>query len=206
MKGLILKDIFNLKVQGHFYLFFILIFTVVSFISEDVNTLGGVIALICAMVPITALGLDEKNNWDKYALTLPVVRKDLVLSKYYLGILCAVIGSVVSFILTGLFSDFSLTTLYTTLIFFVISLFYLSLMLPLMFKFGVEKGRISMLMVAFLPALAISFLANRFPGMFSTGQQASMLQFLPIAVTGLILISLFVSITISIRIYNKKEF
>lgn len=206
MKGLILKDIFNLKVQGHFYLFFILIFTVVSFISEDVTTLGGVIALICAMVPITALGLDEKNNWDKYALTLPVVRKDLVLSKYYLGILCAVIGSVVSFILTGLFSNFSLNTLYTTLIFFAISLFYLSLMLPLMFKFGVEKGRISMLMVAFLPVLAISFLANRFPGMFSTGQQASLRQFLPIAVTGLILISLFISITISIRIYNKKEF
>ncbi|MGV8049962.1 MAG: ABC-2 transporter permease [Anaerolineaceae bacterium] len=206
MKGLILKDIFNLKVQGHFYLFFVLIFAVVSFISEDVNTLGGVIALICAMVPITALGLDEKNNWDKYALTLPVVRKDLVLSKYCLGILCAVIGSVVSFILTGLFSNFSLNTLYTTLIFFAISLFYLSLMLPLMFKFGVEKGRISMLMVAFLPALAISFLANRFPGMFSTGQHDSMLQFLPIAVSGLILISLFVSITISIRIYNKKEF
>lgn len=206
MKGLILKDIFNLKVQGHFYLFFVLIFAVVSFISEDVNTLGGVIALICAMVPITALGLDEKNNWDKYALTLPVVRKDLVLSKYCFGILCAVIGSVVSFILTGLFSNFSLNTLYTTLIFFAISLFYLSLMLPLMFKFGVEKGRISMLMVAFLPALAISFLANRFPGMFSTGQHDSMLQFLPIAVSGLILISLFVSITISIRIYNKKEF
>jgi ABC-type transport system involved in multi-copper enzyme maturation permease subunit len=102
MKGLILKDLFNLKTQFRFYLFFILIFALMSFTGMDMNTLGGVIALVCAMLPITALGLDEKNNWDKYALTLPVVRKDLVLSKYTLGLICTVAGSIVSFMLMGI--------------------------------------------------------------------------------------------------------
>ncbi|MFZ3071141.1 MAG: ABC-2 transporter permease [Anaerolineaceae bacterium] len=206
MKGLILKDFFNLKGQFRFYLFFIFIFIMLSFIDEDMNTLGGVIALVCAMIPITAMGLDEKNNWDKFALTLPIGRKDLVLSKYYLGLLCAVIGSIISFFLMGIRNGFSQTTLDTTIVLFAVSLFYLSLMLPLMFKFGVEKGRISMLLIAFLPAIAISFLASRFSSVFSTEQFTSMLQFLPIAALGLILISLFVSITISIRIYKKKEF
>lgn len=206
MKGLILKDLFNLKTQFRFYLFFILIFALMSFTGMDMNTLGGVIALVCAMLPITALGLDEKNNWDKYALTLPVVRKDLVLSKYTLGLICTVAGSIVSFMLMGIRNGFSQTTLYIALVFFAISLFYLSLLLPLMFKLGVEKGRITMMLVAFLPAIVISFLASRFSGVFSNEQFTSMLPFLPIIAVGLILICLFVSIAISMRIYKRKEF
>jgi ABC-2 type transport system permease protein len=206
MKGLILKDLFNLKTQFRFYLFFILIFALMSFTGMDMNTLGGVIALVCAMLPITALGLDEKNNWDKYALTLPVVRKDLVLSKYTLGLICTVAGSIVSFMLMGIRNGFSQTTLYIALVFFAISLFYLSLLLPLMFKLGVEKGRIIMILIAFLPAIVISFLASRFSGVFSNEQFTSMLPFLPIIAVGLILICLFVSIAISMRIYKRKEF
>jgi len=63
-----------------------------------------------------------------------------------------------------------------------------------------------MILIAFLPAVVISFLASRFSGVFSNEQFTSMLPFLPIIAVGLILICLFVSISISMRIYKKKEF
>lgn len=89
MKGLILKDLLNLKAQYKVFVVMILFFVVFALMGDSHDTLGVILTMITIMLPITALAYDERSQWDKYALTMPVSRRDLVLSKYLLGLLLA---------------------------------------------------------------------------------------------------------------------
>lgn len=47
--------------------------------------LGSVAMLLLAMLPISALGYDERCKWERYALSMPLQKKDLFFSKLLLG-------------------------------------------------------------------------------------------------------------------------
>lgn len=99
MKGLILKDIYNLKKQYKVLLLLFVFYTGFSLFTGDAGFLTGVLSLMMVMLTITTLAYDERSKWEKYALTMPVSRTDLVLSKYLLGFLL----SVATFILNLIF-------------------------------------------------------------------------------------------------------
>ena len=64
--------------------------------------LGGVLAVLAAMMPVTAFSFDEKAKWDKYALSMPVSRRDLVLSKYIFGLGFCVLAFAVNMVFNSL--------------------------------------------------------------------------------------------------------
>lgn len=45
-----------------------------------------VYVLFSVMIPMSAIAYDDKAKWDRYALTMPVSRRDLVISKYLLAL------------------------------------------------------------------------------------------------------------------------
>ena len=96
MKGLLLKDIINLKQQGKIYIFIIAIWFAIAITSRDGNFFGGVMTMFTVLVPISAAAYDDKAKWDRYALTMPISRWDLVLSKYLLALICAVTAAFLS--------------------------------------------------------------------------------------------------------------
>ena len=81
MKGLILKDLLVLRQQSRVYLFMVLMFAAFAFLNKDPSFAGGMAAIVAVMLPITALSYDERSGWDRMALSMPVGRRELVLSK-----------------------------------------------------------------------------------------------------------------------------
>ena len=202
MKGLLLKDILNLKQQAKLYLIVIAVWLVIGISNQDANFFVGLI-LICALFfPISATAYDEKAKWDRYVLTMPVSKSDIVMSKYLLSLLCALMGSVISLIAGIAISSDLKETLLSFMFFISLALILLSIVLPAIFKYGVEKGRIIIILVFLIPTLfglAFSKLDIPLP---SEKILMQVIYFSPV----ISIVFILCSISISKRIYAHKEF
>ena len=204
MKGLILKDLMGLKKIAKNYLIFILFYAIIASFSNMHAMFGGIIMIFAFMLPITAMSFDERSKWDSYALTMPISRKDLVLSKYALGLIFAAGSTIINLLYTLLIAkeSFSTGTLTCVALFFVGMLFF-SIIYPILLKYGVEKGRLTMILVFLAPTIIIMVLAKFFPEISLPSENVlkSLAIILPIVITIMYVASIF----ISFKICNKKE-
>ena len=147
MKALILKDTYVIWRQMKYFLFLILIF---SAIPSSFNNIFAVI--YAAMLPYTALAYDERSKWDQMASMMPYSSRDIVLCKYVFGWLCIGGAAVLSGLLQAALSLVIDRAFFSgTLAMSVLgALCILAISLPLMFRLGVEKGRLAMFLVIFL--------------------------------------------------------
>ncbi len=207
MKGLIIKDIFALRQQGKILLALLVFYAVYSVVFQNLSMLAGMIVLLCVMLPVTTMAYDEKSKWDKYALSMPIPRKAIVLSKYLLAITAEFLAVIIVGILGGaivfLTGEMAIGEMLVMILAIGgIGLFFLALILPILFKFGVEKGRFIMLLVLFVPSMLVMMI----PQLGIEPPSLQTLRFLgylsPLIVAGILLLS----VKISIGIYNKKEF
>lgn len=202
MKGLILKDMLNLKQQLRIYLLVVVIWIFTGFASQDSAFIGGILMIFMAMLPINALAYDEKAKWEAYALSMPVSRRDLVLSKYLLMLIWAAVGAAI-LILVGYFIERSFATALTnTMIFFLMGLSLSAIMLPVVFRYGTEKGRMALIAVVLIPTLLAVGLSKLNLPMPSETVLSGLILAAPVAV----LLLLAGSVAVSCRIYEKKEF
>ena len=51
--------------------------------------------MLLAMMPIYALGYDERCRWERYALAMPVRKSDLFWSRFLLGVIAIALGAAV---------------------------------------------------------------------------------------------------------------
>ena len=80
---------------------------------------------------------------------------------------------------------------------------YVSVMLPLLFRFGVEKGRLMILLVVFVPVgifMLLDWAGVSMPK--SDTEITALLKILPVVA----LAALILSVLVSVAIYQKKEF
>ncbi len=202
MIGLVLKDLINLKKQLKIFIFMLVFYFIFSMTTKNGSMFGTMVTLLFAMQPITALAFDEKANWDKYALAMPVSRAEIVISKYVLGILLSLFAALLNFIAQFLLgTEINVDNIIAVFVIFSVSIIFFSLLLPVIFKFGVEKGRLLMFIVLMLPTLIILI----FKDTFSSITQDMIIK----AIYGLPLLAiaiLILSMLLSISIYKKKEF
>ncbi len=201
MKGLLIKDLINLKSTARLFLTFLGVFVILILTTGELGSYSLSIVILSAMLPFTTVALDERAKWDRTALCAPVKRSTLVLSKYVLGLLLLLVALFAGFLL-GLLGGEKPSALYDQLFLLGISsVLILCIMLPLMFRFGAEKGRIAvMLIMAALFAASFAFnLDIVLPGRAQLMDYALIL--LASAIAAFALSALW-----SIRIYSKKEF
>lgn len=116
------------------------------------------------MMVVTTFNFDENAKWEKYAMIMPISRKDLVLSKFAVLLLFCLFGMVFGGVLgvaggsvMGRFHILSLSEwqelLAVCLAGMAISFFLGSIVIPLLFKFGAEKARALMLAAFLIPVL-----------------------------------------------------
>lgn len=197
IKGLLKKDLYNL-VSYKTSLIMVVLFCGIAIIGTDAIYWGSiVIGMIVGMISLSTFSYDEMAKSNRYILTLPVSRKEIVLEKYILAIGATILGSLLGFILTLVIGnimnylrpdriiDISIDVLISTTIggFFGVSLIQV-IQIPSIFKWGAEKGRIQMFIVIFVLAIigmGIGFLII------------------------LSLIMYFISYKISYKIYKNKE-
>ena len=204
MSGLVYKDLINLGQQWKSYLLILVFWGGLSVMQKNAYFFGGMFSVYMSIVLLTACGYDEKANWDKYALTMPISRSRSVLSKYVLALLLDLLG----FVTTAIFFLASKTVLPGMVagqcIFQTISLILIAIQLPITFKFGVEKARTSVAVVMLAPIL-IGYMVVQ-SGIWHPNfdwEQLTQLVYLgPVA--GLCVLAL--SACLSVRIYKGKEF
>lgn len=202
MRGLLIKDIINMKAQTKVLILLIVFQFFVALSIENTSMLGAIIAIMAAMLPITAMAYDEKAKWDRYALTMPITRRDLVLSKYILGLGFSVIAFILNVLINFALGYYPVKEIFLlSAALLGAGLLFLTLVMPVMFKYGVEKGRIVMMILIFSPTAA-AVLLQKFN--LAPPSQAFLDQLVYVIPAVLVLL-LGLSILLSVRIYQKKE-
>lgn len=199
MRALLSKDLMILKKQ--FGIFFII------FLAFSANTnffISSFTIVFCAMLPRTALAYDEICKWTELVKMMPYSNKEIILSKYLLGYITvagAILISIIMQLILGNLSDY--TILLIIIVNFCLANIFQAISMPLMFKFGVEKGRLYLFFVTAIIFATIFTINNNFNLIIS-----SYLNKLNIFVISLFFITVllnFVSILCSIKLYSSKN-
>lgn len=206
MRGLLLKDWYIIWKQCKYMMLIPILFFIVSLFPG--NAFFSLFpALFLSMFPITVMGLDEQTHWDHYALTMPYSRKDIVLSKYLLSLIALGIGAVFYLIVTVAGAQGSPNwqgILYTVSAILGIGLLYSSIIYPILFHFGVEKGRMWFYISVIVISAGIGALASLSENWGSQVLQLVMAHCYLIPIAGLMVLG--VSAAASVKIYSAKEF
>lgn len=203
MKGLLIKDVLNLRPQFRIYIIILLIWFAIALFRADYTFFSGVMVMFVVMLPINTIAYDEKAGWDKFGLTMPLSRDDIVLAKY-LFMICtitaiAVITFIGNLIITRDVAESAGVMLYAMPVGLILD----AVIIPLLLKFGVEKGRvvfIAAMLIAFVVAMVVVTEGN--PGELIAVSETVFNIILWLA--GIIMTAL--SVMVSRNIYNRKDF
>ena len=214
MKSLILKDLFNIGHNAKSMLFILVVFAVALIPFSGVEGYIFVCAILCSMMIVTTFSFDDNSKWTRYAMIMPVSKKELVVGKFVvLAIFCAVgslfglvIGSIGGFAMRKITFDFAGIgeLLFLALAAWVISLIFGSMSIPLVFKFGAEKGRV-LLLVSFLILAGICFGIYQLLAMLGVELTDKLVFILLCCSPILALAWCYVMYQISYRIFSRQE-
>lgn len=202
MKGLFIKDILVLRQQWVAYAMMSVMWLVFGFMNESVAFFAGIMTMFTVTVPLNSIAYDEKARWDKYALAMPIKRETLVLSKYLLAAATAAVVFVLSGVVGVVMGEELTESLMVSVGCMLSGMVIVSIILPLIFKFGVEKGRLMIFVVAFLPAAAI-FIISKLHLQIPKDMNMDGLLFIFVAAAALVVA---VSAMISMNIGKNKEY
>jgi len=157
MKALILKDVYVLWKQMRLY---VLILSVLALVGGAFNSLF--VVVWCSMLPYTAVAYDERSRWGQLAAMMPYTRRDIVLSKYVLGWICMAAAMALNAVIQQAAPLLGRESADMTLL--LVSLFagmiVLDVTMPMVFHFGVERGRMVFMLLIFGVAIAGGVLAE----------------------------------------------
>ena len=145
IRGLLLKDIFELLAQCRVQLVLTGVYLLLPLFIRGIGLFASVGMMLLAMTPVYALGYDERCRWERYALAMPVRKSDLFWSRFLLGVIAVALGAAVQVLVAllagrgDLLSSLAVTA--------PAAILYLLIVLPLMMKLGVEKGRFLLLLL-----------------------------------------------------------
>ena len=217
IRGLIIKDILQLKSYWKSLVLILAIF-IFSAIPQDDNQ-GGVaimlpimMALGFGMFSIASFNYDESSKADRYILTMPVNRKNIVLAKYILTFCAMAIGTVVGAItslIIWMISQNAQLNANELLLgafggMFGIGLIQ-SIQIPCIYKMGSEKGRIFAILIAMVAGIfagGLAFVTVDSGVEVPTNFNVALLSLIMWIA---IIIIYFISYLISCRIFERKE-
>lgn len=217
MKGLLLKDLYNLSSYKTSLLIMVVIVGFVGFSQENfINLIPIMLTTMLGMMALSTFSYDEIAKSDKYVLSLPVSKKEMVKEKYLLALLATLIGVIVSVLLCVAVSYIvkkqspDITILLTSSIgaIFGISLVQ-CIQIPSVYKWGAERGRIQMFL---LVICVMGIIGGIGYFLLKSGIVGNIEEILKVITSyGMILLIFFtiamyiVSYWIAYHIYQKKE-
>lgn len=208
MLGMIKKDVLlfmsNIK---------ILVLTLVVFLGYSFANNGDFsyfIPFMVSMMTISLFSYDDMGNFHCYAMAFPSGRKNFVIVRYvsalFLQIVAVFIDIVVCFGFGLVNNSLDVLSLLSSIFSaFLIIIILLSILFPIMFKFGAEKGKIALFIVAF----GILGIVELFMNCFKMNISSNLIDFVSNNIVLLLfIVSMFafvLSYFISKKIYLKKE-
>lgn len=193
MRALVMKDAYVLWRQMKTFLVILVLLSIVGGVFNSIF-----VVVWCSMLPFTAIAYDERSHWNQLAAMMPYSRRDLVLSKYVLGWLCMAAAMVFSGVIQAVASALGRGSLdlLTLGLSFLGGMISLAITLPVVLRFGVEKGRMGFLVIVFGVALLAGFIADsaeKLPGL-----RLPAMALLPVAAIA----ATAISIPLSMKLYQ----
>lgn len=219
MKGMLVKDFRLLQSQKLFLYMMLLIAIILSFTMEDGSSfMIGYFTFIGATLVSSSISYDEYANGMAALLTLPITKQEYIYEKYLLGMITAVLSWMIAMFISiaSLISKQQTVDLISCFEngfpVLLLSLLFISIMIPVQIRFGVRKSYVAMIVVMALAVVAgyLIYLTMTHCGihiddimeqLFTNNTIAFYFIFLLITSTGL-LTSLF----ITLRIINNKDY
>lgn len=147
MRGLLLKDYYMAMKYCRMWLVIIIVFGLSAVFGEGNTFMLVYPCVMSGMIPMTLLSYEERSHWNSYCETMPYTRKQVVAAKYVLALVTVILFSVIMTILQCL-SAMKGTSAGVTGVINLAALLWLigivgpCVLLPFIFKSGVEKGRV----------------------------------------------------------------
>jgi hypothetical protein len=195
-------------------LLILLVFAVGLIMSSGVESYIISAGVLCSMMIVTTFTFDDNCKWSKYALIMPVCKKDIVKAKFIVLVIFCTVGVCVGTIfgVSGglvmrklvMSMESIVTMLFMAFVGLIVSVIFGSMSIPLVYKFGAEKGRM-LLLVSFAVPLAICFIVYEILTLFGV-EITDQLVFAILCVSPLIaLIWVYIMYRISCSIFSKQE-
>ena len=206
MEALLLKDLCVLWKQMRMMLL------ILAFLSVVGGAFNSVFVVVwCALLPYTAIAYDERSHWNQLAAMMPYSVRDVVLSKYALGWLCAAVAGGIALVSQAVIRllGLPLATGTPALVFLGLcaSVCVLAISLPTMLRFGVERGRMGMFLMIFLVCAVAGALGSVVPasGEAVSAGEAALLSTATVAAPIAAVVLTAVSIPLSLRLYAARR-
>ena len=206
MKGMIAKDLLVLKSTMKTVVIIILVFGFMGSMGGN-NMMSTFASVYAAILPMTCMAYDERCNFNRFAMTMPVTHREIVLSKYITGLILGAVAAVISAVMLlvgGKINAMDFVAGIVTAL--LIPMLYHTVLIPVMFKVGVEKSRVVIMIIMVVPIMALTFLAEYgvFDGIINALSNQSVTV---IAVIGAaaIVAAYILSIFVSFAICKKKQ-
>ena len=222
IKGLIKKDLYNLSSYKSSLIIMILFCGIAIIGTKAINYASIIICTIVGMISLSTFSYDEIAKSNKYILTLPTDRKEIIKAKYILAIGATILGGILGLLITIIVVnvmnylrpediiniDYEGLIVSTLGGIWGISLIQ-SIQIPSIYKWGAEKGRIQMFILLFIlvaVVIGIGFLIMK--ANFNIDIKAInsfMNKFGIMILVALMIIMYYISYNISYKIYKNKE-
>ena len=222
IKGLIKKDLYNLASYKSSLIIMVLFCGIAIIGTKAINFAPIIICTIVGMIALSTFSYDEISKSNKYLLTLPTNKKEIVKEKFILAIGATILGGILGLLLTIIvinvtnyvkpenMINIDYESLITTTIggMWGISLIH-AIQIPSIYKWGAEKGRIQMFILFFAIiaiVVGIGFLIAKANFNIDIEMLKDFInKFGLIFLVVLMIVMYYVSYKISYKIYKNKE-
>ena len=222
IKGLLKKDLYNLSSYKSSLIIIILFCGIAIIGTEAINIAPIVICSIVGMISLSTFSYDELSKSNRYILTFPTNRKELVKEKYILAIGATILGGLFGLLLTIIVVnvmnyirpeniinlDFESLIITTIGGMWGISLIQ-AIQIPSIYKWGAEKGRIQMFVLLFViiaVVLGLGYLMMKVNFNVNIEMIENFMNKYGIILLVLLMITTyFISYKIAYKIYKNKE-
>lgn len=204
MISLLIKDLYVLKKQLKIALIILIFYAVLSYTGENATMFVYMAVMFGFFLPLTSISYDDRCEWNKLALTMPIRTSWLVTSKYLLGVLGISIGSIGFLLISfAIKSTLTIENLKVALTAISAGTLIISIYLPICFQFGVEKSRYIIIAIFMVPSILIILLEKgNYIKEPTLDQVQPFIDWMPL----LALLLLTISVAISIAIMKRKEY
>lgn len=165
MKSLVLKDLYNIGHNAKTMALTLAFLAVFYGAFADASVSIVCCCVMCSMMILTTFTFDHASQWTRYALVMPVSRKDLVAAKFVTMLLFTLVGLAAGLALSlasGLLfrrldtSAESLLALPGILLGgFAAAQIFGGIVIPLVLRFGAEQARVLIVAAFLVPTLAL---------------------------------------------------
>lgn len=160
MKAMLYADWMIFRQSLRSLLFVIAVFVATAFVQGGTMFFNFIVVFLSMMVPITLFSADKAYGWNRLSLTLPVLRRDVVASKFVMGALINFAMLAVGLIMNVIYAAYEQSAVLVESIGGMLAcevavFLMMGVLMMLSFRFGIEKARYIIMACVWVPVLGM---------------------------------------------------